>query len=136
MKALFVHDLRTASALTILILALCARALSSQSHTGVVVVRVPARHQADVWTGINVTGKVFISIRTRSGSDAGKFWWVTWGVGSTRQIGELRRVAVIDSPISWWKGIVSAKLRVEATEDTVIEVSDRVAVDYQKTFEW
>jgi hypothetical protein len=63
-------------------------------------------------------------------------WWVTWGVGSTQNIGPWGPDGSLDIPITWWKGTVSAKLRGTAAEDTVVTVSDRVAVDKSATFVW
>jgi hypothetical protein len=99
-------------------------------------VKVPAGSQADLWTGINVKGTVHLLVRTRSGNDTAKLWWVTWGIGSVTQLGNVTGRQDVAIPIAWWRGVVSARLRAEASEDTVIYVSDEAAVDYSKTFKW
>lgn len=100
------------------------------------VIKIPKGQTMDVWFGANVTGKVHLAIRTRDGHNKMNMWWLTWGVGSTTNLGELGPTGDLDIPIRWWKGVVSAKLRGTASTDTVIYVSDKVAIDYSKTFTW
>ena len=100
------------------------------------IIKIPKGQTRDVWFGANVTGKVHLAIRTRDGRNKMNMWWLTWGVGSTTNLGELGPNSNLDIPITWWKGVVSAKLRGTAADDTVVYVSDKVAIDYSKTFTW
>lgn len=99
-------------------------------------IRIVAGHTADVWTGINVTGKLNIAVYTRDGKNKIKLWWIKWGVGSTEDLGEWGPSGSLVAPISWWKGIISAKLRGTAATDTVVYISERVGLDKTFTFDW
>ena len=56
-----------------------------------------------------------------------------WNRARSRSLGP---DGTLEIPITWWKGVVSAKLRGQADEDTVLYVSDSVAIDKSVTFEW
>jgi hypothetical protein len=100
------------------------------------VIRIARGQTADIWFGANVSGKLHLSIRTRDGKNQMNIWWLTWGVGSTTNIGNWGPSGDLDIPITWWKGVVSAKLRGTATQDTVVYVSEKVAIDKSVTFNW
>jgi hypothetical protein len=101
---------------------------------------VPARGQAvrsvRIWFGVNVTGKVSIRVVTRDGSNKLNLWWITWGVGSTQSLGNYGPAGDLPIPIAWWKGVISARLRGQASTDTVVYFSDKVQVDKNVTFIW
>jgi hypothetical protein len=99
-------------------------------------IKVAKGQTADVWYGANVAGKLHLAVRTRDGRNKMNMWWITWGVGSTTSLGEWGPNGDIDIPITWWKGVVSAKLRGTAAEDTVIYLSEKSQVDKSFTFVW
>jgi hypothetical protein len=114
----------------LLIVAGCALGQTAQK------IRVPAGQTADLWSGVIITGKVNLALQTRDGKNIMKLWWVKWGIGSTEEIGNWGPSGSLEIPISWWKGVVSAKLRGQALSDTMVCISDRAAFDKQFTFEW
>jgi hypothetical protein len=99
-------------------------------------IKIASGQTADIWTGVNVTGKVNLAVRTRDGKNELTLWWIKWGVGSAEQLGHWGPNGSLDIPISWWRGIVSAKLRGQAASDTVVYISERAAVDKTWTFDW
>ena len=100
------------------------------------MIKIANGQTAEIWSGVNVTGKVHLRVLTRDGKNSIGLWWITWGVGSTTQIGTWGPNGSLNIPIAWWKGVVSAKLRGRATSDTVVYVSDRVEIDKTLTFHW
>jgi hypothetical protein len=99
-------------------------------------VRIPKGESADIWFGVNVTGKVSIRVVTRDGSNKLNLWWITWGVGSAQSLGNYGPAGDLPIPITWWKGVISARLRGQASSDTVVYFSDKVQVDKNVTFIW
>jgi len=99
-------------------------------------IKIPAGQTADLWYGVNVTGNLNIRIQTRDGKNELKLSWIKWGVGSIQEIGNWGPAGSINIPIAWWRGIVSAKLRGEASNDTIVYISDRVAIDKKFVFDW
>jgi hypothetical protein len=99
-------------------------------------IQIPAGETRDVWWGINVSGHVAYSIRSRDGSNTVKFWWIKWGVGSIESVGEKSNDGVLPIPIRWYFGIVSAKLRAFAKADTVVRVQENSVPDKGFTFKW
>lgn len=53
-----------------------------------------------------------------------------------KAIGNRGPDGLLDIPITWWKGVVSAKLRGTAADDTIVYVSEKVAIDKSVTFNW
>jgi hypothetical protein len=106
--------------------------LAQQAQT----IKIPKGQTVDIWFGVNVSGKLHLAVRTRDGRNKINMWWLTWGVGSTTAIGDWGPNGDLDIPITWWRGVVSAKLRGTAAEDTVVYVSERVSVDKSVTFKW
>jgi hypothetical protein len=97
-------------------------------------IKIPAGQTADLWFGVNVKGKIYYAIRSRSGADRAKLWWIKWGVGSIEEIGERAGGGELTPP----SGIldVSYKLRAEVSEDTIFYISDTVKVNNTLTFKW
>lgn len=88
-------------------------------------INLSAGETKDVWFGVNLTGKLTIGIRTQDGINAADFWWITWGVGSVKNLGAFSNVQTIEIPISLFKGVISAKLRARAAQSpTVVVVSE------------
>jgi hypothetical protein len=93
-------------------------------------VKVPKQNQGDVWTGVNVSGKVYLQIRTRDGKNRAKFWWIKTA-GIVEHLGEHGPAASFDIPK------VYGKLRVQTLDgDTILYVSDSATVDQRVTFKW
>jgi hypothetical protein len=99
-------------------------------------VRIPAGQTVDVWFGANVSGKLYYSIASRDGSNAVNFWWIKWGFGSVEQLGVHHGAGLFDIPISWWKGIFSAKLRASAASDTIIHIQENTSLNANLSFHW
>lgn len=99
-------------------------------------IQIPAGESRDAWWGINVTGQIHYVIRNRDGSNKAKFWWIKWGIGSIDDVGERSNEGSLAIPIRWYLGIVSAKLRVSSTVDTVIRVEENSVPDKGFTFKW
>jgi hypothetical protein len=92
--------------------------------------KVAANGQGDVWTGVNVQGKVYIAVRTRDGNDRARFWWIK-ALGNIEQLGLHGPEAEFDIPIAY------AKLRVQTlNSDTIVYVSDSAKVNNSVTFKW
>jgi hypothetical protein len=108
---------------------------SAQIASGIKQTKVAAGQTADVWLGVNVTGKVYYSIRTRDGKNQMRLWWVMQPLGRVQQLGVRANDGNIDIP-SLGKGVVSAKLRGKAIADTVIYLREAVAVDGTVKFNW
>jgi len=97
-------------------------------------VKIPAGQTVDVWFGVNIKGQVSYAIRTRDGSNSLRMWWVKYPFGSVDQLGVLSNQGKLSIPISWWKGVVSAKLRGSAGSDTLVLVGENAEVDATVTF--
>jgi hypothetical protein len=94
------------------------------------VVQILAGQSADVWFGVNMSGSLGLAIRTRDGSNCvPAMWWIKWGFGSVEQLGQQCGNVTIDIPIAWYRGVLSAKLRVAVSVDTFILVSENAAPD-------
>ena len=119
-----------------MLLVLVLYPLKSTSAQAPQEVRIAKGATADIWTGANVTGTVHIRVLTRDGKNQINLWWITWGVSAVRNLGAVGPSGSLDIPISWWKGIVIAKLRGNASSDTLIYVSDKVEIDKTLTFKW
>lgn len=128
------HHLRLARVWVFLVLALCPlRSAFAQTPQEI---KIAKGTTADIWTGANVSGTVHIRVLTRDGKNQLSLWWITWGVGGVRNLGAVGPSGSLDIPISWWKGIVVAKLRGNASSDAVVYVSDKVEIDKNVTFKW
>ena len=99
-------------------------------------IRIAAGHTADVWFGVNVSGKLYYAIRTVDGGNRALFWWIKWGLGGVQQLGELSGDGSLNIPIKALRGVVSAKLRANATVDTDVYVSDDGTVDQTVSFQY
>jgi hypothetical protein len=117
-------------ALTILV-----QAAGSPSPSAVKEIKIPAGQTADLWLGINVTGKVNYIIRTRDGKNAMRMWWIMEPLGTVKQLGTLVNSGSLDIP-NKLKGSISAKLRGKAAVDTVVHLGENVSVDSSMTFNW
>jgi hypothetical protein len=98
-------------------------------------VKVSAGKTADLWLGVNVTGRVNYAIRTRDGSNKMRMWWVLEPLGTVTQLGTLSTTGSLDIP-GKLKGTISAKLRGKAAVDTVVFVGENVSIDNSVTFHW
>jgi hypothetical protein len=98
-------------------------------------IKVPAGQTADLWLGVNVTGKVYYTIRTKDGGNTLRMWWIMEPLGTVKQLGTRVGSGSIDIP-GKLKGSISAKLRGKASADTVVYIGENVAVDNTVTFHW
>jgi len=85
--------------------------------------------------GVNVKGTVNYVIRTRDGSNKVRMWWIVQPLGRVKQLGVLEGSGKLSIP-SKLKGSVSAKLRGQASVDTVVYVGENTAVDSSLIFRW
>ena len=90
------------------------------------MVTLSAGQTADLWLGVNVTGKVYYVIRSRDGKNELRLWWIRQPLGRVQQLGVRRNQGELRIPSSI-KGVVSAKLRGSAVADTVVYI-DRKSV--------
>ena len=97
--------------------------------------KVSAGQTADLWLGVNVSGKVNYVIRTKDGSNKMKMWWIIQPLGRVTQLGNRSNAGSVDIP-NVLKGSVSAKLRGKAAVDTVVYIGENVNVDQSLTFHW
>jgi hypothetical protein len=49
---------------------------------------IAAGDTADIFFEINIAGKVYLSIRGRSGSECVDLWWIRWPLGSVDRLGK------------------------------------------------
>jgi hypothetical protein len=98
-------------------------------------IKISAGQTADLWLGVNVTGKVSYAIRTRDGSNKLRMWWIMEPLGSVKQLGTLTGSGRLDIP-GKLKGSISAKLRGKAAVDTVVYIGENVTIDNSVTFSW
>ena len=97
--------------------------------------RLPQGSTADLWLGINVTGKVFYAIRTKDGTNTMKMWWILEPTGIVQQLGKRSNDGSLKIP-GLTKASISAKLRGSTTVDTVVYIGENVTVDHSATFHW
>jgi hypothetical protein len=76
------------------------------------VISVASGKNSDVYFEINLSGKVYLSIRSPPGTQpCGDFWWIKWPFGNIESLGHFCNSASFEIP-----GItslaISAKLRV------------------------
>ena len=101
--------------------------------------RIPitANGTETVWWGANVTGRIYYAIRNEDSSNRATAWWILYGTGNIRDIGEIGSEGHLEIPITWWKGIVAARLRIHAgASRTIVFVSENIAVDGSVSFQW
>jgi len=93
---------------------------------------IAAGDTADIFFEINTAGKIYLSIRGRSGSECVDLWWIRWPLGSIDRLG--RRCGNIALKIPGLADIsVAAKLRGRAITGPVKIVgssNERVAFDF------
>lgn len=101
-------------------------------------VKIPAGQTVNVAQYVNMSGTLNILIRTRDGSNhLPACWWIAWGFGSVSQLGEHKDHFTTDIPVSWWRGVVHAKLRASADDtDTVLTIGENGELDFSKSFTW
>jgi hypothetical protein len=105
------------------------------AQTNTITIRLAAGETKTVWTGVNVSGKVFVGITTRDGSNKAQLWWIKQPFGRVEQLGEKQEHFSLDIP-SLSRFAISSQLRVKASSDTVIHLGENVEIAYKKTFEW
>jgi len=109
--------------------------ISGSGRAPVKEVKVAAGKTEDLWLGVNVTGKVYYAIRTKDGNNQMNMWWIMEPLGSVTQLGKRGGNGSLNIP-GKLKGAVSAKLRGNATVDTVVYIGENVKVDNSVTFTW
>lgn len=119
--------------MTILNFAVCASLIAQQAN--VKAVRLRAGETADLWLGVNVSGKVSYALRSRDKTNTVHMWWILEPTGRVKQLGKRANDGTLDIP-GLLKGSVSAKLRASATVDTVVYIGENVSVDHSLTFNW
>ena|ERR1035437_1745627 len=118
--------------------------LSSLPHSSLItgqpsqatrMVTLSAGQTADLWLGVNVTGKVYYVIRSRDGKNELRLWWIRQPLGRVQQLGVRRNQGELRIPSSI-KGVVSAKLRGSAVADTVVYIRENASIDNSATIKW
>lgn len=93
------------------------------------IVKAPAGKTVDAYFQINVSGDLFLRIKTKDGSNCARFWWIKWPFGSVSQLGRLCGSVKIPIP-GIFSFSVASKLRVASEgSDTLIALAadERVA---------
>lgn len=99
-------------------------------------IRISAGHSVDIWWGVNVSGNIYYIIRSRDGNNTVKFWWVKWGTGWTETVGPRSNSGTLRIPISFFKGVLAAKLRASSDVDAVVYIQENSAPATGLTFHW
>jgi hypothetical protein len=107
----------------------------SQAPSPVKEIRIAAGKSADLWLGVNVSGKLFYSIATRDGNHKMKMWWIIQPPGRVTQLGTLQGSGSLKIP-DLLKASLSAKLRGSATSDAIVYIRENVKIDNTVTFHW
>lgn len=110
-------------------------AVAAAPVTDIRQIRIAAGKSADLWLGINVSGNVYYAIRTRDGSNSMRMWWVMEPLGNVKQLGVLRDRGTLSIPGAL-NASVSAKLRGSNSVDTIVFISEKVAIANSVTFHW
>lgn len=98
--------------------------------------RILAGQTIDAWFGVNVTGSLSYKIATRKGGEGVALWWIKYPLGSTEQLGIKLGTGTIPIPISWWKGVVSAKLRASASTESILFLAENAQIDKSVSLSW
>jgi hypothetical protein len=119
-------------------LILCSMLFASQPTalpTRIVTYKIAVGQTQRLWMGVNVSGKVNLSFRSRDGTNRLHLWWIKQPFGRIEQIGDLANSAKLDIP-SLRRLTFSSELRASAGSDTVVQVGENVEVDYTRGFAW
>jgi hypothetical protein len=104
--------------------------------TRILTRKISAGSTESLWTGVNVRGKVFLSVRSRDGKNNVKLWWIKQPFGRVEQLGNKANEVDLDIPIALWKGTISAELKASAQSDTIVYIGENVQVAQNATFTW
>ncbi len=90
-----------------------------------------------IYDEINITGKLYLVIRSENGLNNAELWWILKPWGSVRQLGIIEDEAVLDIPSGWLPPVFGSTLRCRCKpERTVIYLSANEQVDKTVTFKW
>jgi len=101
------------------------------------IVDVPAGVSSDVYTEVNLSGKIYLKIISEPGEEpCGEFWWIKWPLGNIEHLGRGCGLVSFEIP-GIYHGAVASKLRVRAIKSRIkIAVSsvESVASSVKVTF--
>jgi hypothetical protein len=90
----------------------------------------------DLFFQINLSGKVYTRIDTRTGSGCAEFWWILWPFGTIRELGNRCGQAEFEIP-SLFDYSIASKLRAGGVSElTKIALSATAEVAQTVTIPW
>jgi hypothetical protein len=123
------------SACFVLLIALVLGGQSNTLPSRIIILKIPAGSTSSLWTGVNVSGQVYLSVKSRDGKNKLKLWWIKQPFGQVEQLGDRTNEAKLDIP-GLWKATFSAELKASAESDTVVFLGENVQVAQSATFQW
>jgi hypothetical protein len=92
--------------------------------------RLRAGETVSLWYGLNVSGKLNLTIGTRAGANKMRLWWIKQPFGRVTALPETTSHDhfSIDIPVGVLRAAYSAELRGTALEDTVVVIGENVEV--------
>ncbi|WP_085044172.1 hypothetical protein [Ensifer aridi] len=100
------------------------------------IVSIKAGDTADVYFQINLSGTLYLNIRTKDGAGCANLWWIKWPLGTIKDEGRHCGFVKLDIP-GFFDLSFSSKLRAFAEgNDTKIGYSASEAVAHTITFDF
>ncbi|MCK3775226.1 hypothetical protein MZK49_00610 [Ensifer sesbaniae] len=100
------------------------------------IVTVKSGDTADVYFQINLSGTLYLDIRTKDGVGCANLWWITWPLGTIKSEGRHCGFVKLDIP-GFFDLSFSSKLRASAeSSDIMIGYSANEAVAHSIKFEF
>jgi hypothetical protein len=100
------------------------------------IVSIKAGDTADVYFQINLSGTLYLDIRTKDGAGCANLWWIKWPFGTIKDEGKRCGFVRLDIP-GFFDLSFSSKLRGSAEgSDIKIGYSANEAVAHRITFDF
>lgn len=100
------------------------------------IVSIKAGDTADVYFQVNLSGTLYLDIRTKEGAGCAKLWWIKWPLGTIKDEGRHCGFIKLDIP-GFFDFSLSSKLRASAEgSDIKIGYSANEAVAHTITFDF
>jgi hypothetical protein len=125
---------RAACALTACVLAAMSRpAGAADSQT----ISVQPGKNTDAYLEVNVSGTLYVSIRSIAGFSCANFWWIKWPLGNIQDVGKQCGNTSFKIPGIFDGAAFAAKLRVGGAQQplkVVVAANEQVAQTVSVTF--
>lgn len=100
------------------------------------IVSIKSGDTADVYFQINLSGTLYLNIRTKDGAGCARLWWIKWPLGTIKDEGRHCGFVKLDIP-GFFELSISSKLRASAEgSDIKIGYSANEAVAHKITFDF